>query len=249
MASTFFAYVDESGDEGFRFGNGCSDWLVLSAVVSRRAGENHAQTVHSIKDDCCVHRRKVLHVRRLSLEHKTTCVTTISKANIRVISVLVHKPSLLAPETFQSEHRLYFYAARYLIERISWCCRDHRRPTDKGDGTVQVIFGRRDGLPYIDLQAYMARLETQGTAIDWSVIRPDQVSDGKMNEYHGLQLADAVAHSFFCAVEESRPSIPCEPSLARILRPVVYHRTGTYHGYGLMAFPVRWREVAFLKDW
>lgn len=35
---TFNVYLDESGDEGFQFGQGSSDWFVLSAVVTRCAG-------------------------------------------------------------------------------------------------------------------------------------------------------------------------------------------------------------------
>src|SRR5438067_36753 len=36
---TFVAYIDESGDEGFKFGAGSSDWFVLAAVVVRAADD------------------------------------------------------------------------------------------------------------------------------------------------------------------------------------------------------------------
>lgn len=36
MASSFIAYIDEAGCEGFKFGGGSSLWFVLSAVVTRR---------------------------------------------------------------------------------------------------------------------------------------------------------------------------------------------------------------------
>jgi hypothetical protein len=36
MNPTFVVYVDESGDEGFSFGGGSSEWFVLSAVVTRK---------------------------------------------------------------------------------------------------------------------------------------------------------------------------------------------------------------------
>ncbi len=42
MHSSFIAYIDESGDEGFHFkddGRGSSRWFVLSAVVFRRTEE------------------------------------------------------------------------------------------------------------------------------------------------------------------------------------------------------------------
>ena len=37
MSASFVVYVDESGDEGFSFGQGSSDWFVLSAVITRAA--------------------------------------------------------------------------------------------------------------------------------------------------------------------------------------------------------------------
>lgn len=46
MNASFVAYVDESGDEGFKFlpnAQGSSRWFVLSAMVIRR--ENDLQVV------------------------------------------------------------------------------------------------------------------------------------------------------------------------------------------------------------
>lgn len=40
---TFIAYVDESGDEGFSFGRGSSDWFVLAAVITKQ--NNDLETV------------------------------------------------------------------------------------------------------------------------------------------------------------------------------------------------------------
>ena len=36
MAASFVGYVDESGDEGFKFTAGSSAWFVLSAVITRK---------------------------------------------------------------------------------------------------------------------------------------------------------------------------------------------------------------------
>ena len=37
MTPTFVVYIDESGDEGFSFGRGSSEWFVLSGVITRKA--------------------------------------------------------------------------------------------------------------------------------------------------------------------------------------------------------------------
>src|SRR3546814_12453405 len=79
--------------------------------------------------------RSTLHFRELKHEQKIPYVRAIAAAPLRTVSVLVHKPSLNEPETFQAEKfRLYFYLTRYLLERVSWLCRDHRR-ANEGDGT------------------------------------------------------------------------------------------------------------------
>src|SRR3546814_15951877 len=76
--------------------------------------------------------RSTLHFRELKHEQKIPYVRAIAAAPLRTVSVLVHKPSLNEPETFQAEKfRLYFYLTRYLLERVSWLCRDHRRANER----------------------------------------------------------------------------------------------------------------------
>lgn len=49
-SATFIAYVDESGDEGFRFDGGSSRWFVLSAAVFRSAQElNEVKLIDEVR--------------------------------------------------------------------------------------------------------------------------------------------------------------------------------------------------------
>jgi hypothetical protein len=69
MAESFIVYIDESGDEGFKFvpgGGGSSDWFVLSAVVIRSHND------HMIRESLAGVRRQLkrrdkfpLHFRNL----------------------------------------------------------------------------------------------------------------------------------------------------------------------------------------
>jgi hypothetical protein len=52
----------------------------------------------------------------------------------------------------------------------------------------------------------------------------------------GLQIADALASSFFYGVQPSRHGF-IEDRYARMLKPVVYHRQGRYLGYGIKFWP------------
>ncbi len=242
MAASFYVYVDESGDEGFQFdGGGSSRWFVLSAVVTRAGSD--LETVKLVDEVRALLDRppkKPLHFRDLRHEHRVPFVDRIARAKLRVVSVLISKPDLQEPEKFEEGYRLYFYAVRLLLERVSWLCRDARRADETGDGSAEVVFSNRSGMAYTELRGYLGLLEDQaaarGVTIDWTVVRPHQVTAYTSGKRMGLQLADAVASSFFKAVEPS-PYGYTEERYARMLQPRVYHRRGRYLGYGLKFWP------------
>ncbi len=249
MASTFIVYVDESGDEGFRFGEGSSDWFVLSAVITRRATDlTTVKLVDDVRAELSKPPHKPLHFRDLRHEHRLPYVTRIAEADLKVVSVLVHKPSLQEREKFQERYRLYFYTTRYLLERASWYCRDHRHSSDEGDGSAQIVFSNRSGMSYVELCEYLKHLkECSGVfdvRIDWTVIREDQVISLSSGKRMGLQIADAVAGSHFYGVQESQYGF-VEPRYAELLKPVVYRGKGGWLGYGLKFWP---RDVRLLLE-
>jgi hypothetical protein len=98
-------------------------------------------------------------------------------------------------------------------------------------------------MSYEELKKYLELLHTRTgffeVRIDWSAIKPDQIEAYPPGRRMGLQIADAVAGSFFYAVQPSQHGFT-ENRYARILKPVVYHRQGQYQGYGIKFWP---REV------
>jgi hypothetical protein len=86
----------------------------------------------------------------------------------------------------------------------------------------------------------MARLklqtQVQDVRIEWSVINPDAIAAYTAGRRMGLQIADAVASSFFYAVQPSHYGY-IEGRYVRMLKPVVYHREGRHLGYGLKFWP------------
>ena len=244
MAASFRVYIDESGDEGFAFGRGSSEWFVLSAVVTHAAEDlAGVKVVDTVRTRLGRPEKKPLHFRDLRHEHRLVYVDEIARQPLKVVSVLVHKPSLNEPEKFQERYRLYFYAVRYLLERVSWYCRDHRHAKDAGDGTAAIAFSNRSGMSYAELRDYVKLLETQTSMfdvrVDWSVIRAEGIRAFTAGRLMGLQVADAVAGSFFYATQASQYGFT-EDRYARMLKPVVYQHRGRYVGYGLKLWP---REV------
>ena len=245
MPASFVVYIDESGDEGFVFDanrQGSSRWFVLAAVVTRKATDLETVKLVDTLRGLYDWGRKPLHFRKLKHEHRLPYIDLIAGAKVRVLAVAVHKPLLREPETFQRKSVLYHYAARYLLERVSWCCRDHRK-VGEGDGTAEIIFSNRAGTSYSEMKVYFQLLkkksEVGDVRIDWNIIRPEAVCALNHDQRMGLQIADAVASAFYYGVQVN-PQGFNEPRYATMLRRVVYAHKGRLLGNGLKLWP---REV------
>lgn len=244
MTVSYTVYIDESGDEGFTFmanEQGSSRWLVLSAVVYRKDKDLSAvQLLRDVRERLKKPPKKALHFRDLKHEHRVPYVRAIGEEPLRAVSVLIHKPSIQEPEKFHSEKfRLYRYATRLLLERVSWLCRDNYKSGD-GDGTAEITFSNRSIMSYDDLRSYLAYLretsEARDIRIDWSVVKPEQVKAINHEQLAGLQIADAVASSFFYAVNLN-PYGEVEDRYVRLLADKIYRRRGIFEGYGVKFWP------------
>lgn len=242
MPASFVAYIDESGDEGFVFDpnrQGSSRWFVLAAVVTRKATDLQTVKLVDTLRGMLGWERRPLHFRKMKHEHRLPYIDLIAKARVRVLAVAVHKPSLKEPETFQRKSVLYHYAARYLLERVSWCCRDHHRAGD-GDGTAEVVFSNRAGTSYPELCAYFDLLrkksEVGDVRIDWDIVKPEAVRAVNHDAMMGLQVADAAASAFYYGVQVN-PQGFNEARYATMLKPVVYAHKGRRLGNGVKLWP------------
>ncbi len=244
MTSSFTAYIDESGDEGFVFlpgEKGSSRWLVVSAVVFRKSKDLEAvRIMREVRTLLGKDPKKALHFRDMKHEHRVPYVRALAGAPIRTVSVLIHKPSITEPEKFQTEpFRLYRYATRLLVERVSWLCRDARKDNE-GDGSCELIFSNRSAMSYDDLRNYLVHLKDKPGSdahIDWTAIKSQQVRAVNHDQLAGLQMADAVASSMFFAVNLSQFG-EVEDRYFRMLRPTIYRHTKSGElGYGLKFWP------------
>lgn len=244
MTASYTVYIDESGDEGFVFHpneRGSSRWLVLSAVVFRKSNDFDAvQLMRGVRERLGKEPKKALHFRELKHEQRVPYVRTIGEANLRTVSVLIHKPSIKEPERFQSESfRLYRYATRLLLERVSWLCRDHHKEGD-GDGTAEITFSNRSVMSYDDLRDYLGHLmettKAKDIRIDWDVVKPGRVKAVNHDQLAGLQVADAVASGIYSAVNLN-PYGEAEDRYLRLLAPTFYRHKKTALGYGLKFWP------------
>lgn len=238
MSHSFVAYIDEAGDEGFIFkpdNKGSTRWFVLSALVVRSENDHQVvQWVAQARERLHKPAKAPLHFRDLKHEHRVPLSRMIGEFSVRTVHVAIHKPSIEEPEIFQQRpsYALYRYASRLLIERISWLCRDNRKPAN-GNGLAKLVFSNRNSMSYDDLRTYISKLKDDPTArIDWSAIHPSLLVSAEHNKLAGLQLADAVATGMFYAVNANAYG-ETEERYLRLVAPTLYRYKQKIEGYGV----------------
>lgn len=241
MSSSFVAYIDESGDEGFTFlddGKGSSRWFVLSAVVYRRPMDLSAvAALKAARATLGWEPGKAFHFCDMRHEHRRVLLNEVAKTPFRTVSILSYKPDIADVERYQANKwMLYRYLTRLLVERVSWLCRDACRPGE-GDGTVDLVFSDRAAMSYDDIRTYIGWLKQhsqteQGVNIHWPAINLASLRAVAHSQLASLQVADAVATSTHYAVKLSRFGI-ADPNYLALLRRHAYRHKGCFLGYGI----------------
>lgn len=248
MAHSFIAYIDEAGDDGlnpdkYRIpgrGGGSSHWLTIGATVWRQSRDLDAvQWAKAIRDRLPQQKRlKPLHFKDLDHPQRVMAIDGLSKCPIRAVAVIANKP-IIPDGTYIQKHQLYHYMCRYLLERLSWLCRDMRPYVPEGDGRLKIVFSRRRAMNYDDFQAYIQRLKDANDPdirIHWPVIDIPAIEAQDHGSRFGLQIADLVMSGMTAALEPDFYG-NVEPRFARMLKPVIYHRGQNYMSYGTKMVP------------
>lgn len=245
MTHSYIAFIDESGDDGL--GNyrepgaqgGSSNWLVISCCLMRATRSLEAVSWRDeIKRQMPEKKGRDLHFAHLNHGQRLLACQVLGSKPVKLVSVLAAKRPI--PEgIYTAKNQLYFYMTRYLLERVSWLCRDLRPEVPEGDGRVKITFSRRGGMQYGDFRDYLSRMKAadeQDIRIHWPVIDIGAVDARDHSTSATLQLADTAASAFAAAVEPDRYG-NCEPRYASILKPVTYQRGGNFLSYGVKFVP------------
>ena len=239
MTYSYIAYIDEAGDDGLSDvyrepgqQGGRSKWFIISALVMRYRYDLEAVSWKKdiVKD--INYKSKNLHFCKLKHEQKVIVSEKISSFPVRGINIIDYKP-MVPKEIYINKNKYYFYLSRYLIERISWLCRDMRRIVPEGDGRVKIIFSRRGGLQYSDFKSYMERLKDNiDNRIYWPVIDIDGINALDHSKLAGLQLVDALASGVASGLELNYYGTT-EYRYAEILKRIIYNKNYNYLSYGM----------------
>lgn len=141
----YLAYIDESGDEGFR-GDAQgrltgSQWFVLSTVLVRAADDLAvSRLVDRAKQAFGKPPTKPLHFVDLNHNQRRWLTQELAAQPVVVASQFIEKQPMNSP-TMQRFPKLYFHAVRYLVERLTWF-------VDDAGAQVTLVFSNRSQLPY-----------------------------------------------------------------------------------------------------
>lgn len=253
MTYSYIAYIDEAGDDGLKklkddSGNhGSTHWLILGAIIIRATNDldmvKYRDTIKQKTQNKS--EKRSIHFRDFKHEQKVVVAKEIASMPIRGIVVASNKNTIIShprPDLYEDKNALYWYLAKYLIERISHCCHDLRPKVPEGNGKVKIVFSTRGGLDYQDFRDYLQKIKDGNTNqpetnyINWSVVEIELVENIDHSKNAGLQIADCVTSAFFSGLEKGKYGT-YEPRYAMELKKIMYNKNGNYLNHGVSPVP------------
>jgi Protein of unknown function (DUF3800) len=244
MSHSFTIYIDESGDDGLRNfrrpgeHGGSSNWLIIGACFVRSSRDLELVALRDrIKVDCLPTKPgRPIHFKDMNHGQRRRACQIISGQPLRFACVIGLK-NVAEARVFVEKNQLYFYLTRYLIERVSWFCRDNRPMVREGDGRAKIVFSRRGGLSYEGFRDYLVWLRDKcETTVHWPSIDIDAVEAMDHTKLAGLQIADCGVSAVAAAIEPDRYG-NVEGAYLNEIAPNLYSRKGKVLSYGLKFLP------------
>lgn len=233
MAGTHFnAYIDESGDEGFttpeKHGQGSKEWLVLAGIIVPGEDDHSASgAADRLRSLLGKPPPKPLHFRDLKHSGRRAAMQQLADEDFTFSVVAIHKPGITS-SFLRTPPYLYNYAARFLVERLSWYADDHGRK-------LNLYFENRSATSYADLQGYMTWIQNDPAC----QIRADTIDQFKpVNATVKLaQIADFYASASAAALEPDKFGNPTEDYLLRVRHQLYRMPDKPVLSYGFKVFP------------
>lgn len=147
-----FAYIDESGDDGFGFSNpGTSKWFNVSAFVSK------PETAKKMIDEIRNYKKEYLPqktIERMSSKdlkhnHKKGLFLTLAKYKFVTIHSLFYKPKIDPNDRLALYPSMYFVGIKNVIERITWCVKQSEKRR------AHVLISNRNNIKSLELKEYL----------------------------------------------------------------------------------------------
>jgi hypothetical protein len=198
---SFNAYIDESGDEGFRrvgehSAGASSEWLILAGVLMfEEQDQVRTGVIDRLRQDLGKPPPKPLHWRDLRRQSQKRAVAgALAQESLIFSAVALWKPGLGSDGApgLHKKGQLYHYASRLLIERLSWFAHRSGRK-------LNLLFEDRATTSYEDLRGYVSAIQADPDC----TIEPDTLADVRpvSPTRKGAQISDFYAGAVQDALE------------------------------------------------
>lgn len=223
-----YAYIDEAGDEGT--GGKGTKWFVIAALIaSQEEATALGFAYQRIGQRINLRPGKTLHWADLSHARKKAAIDELAGMSFCMAAVLVdteHEDIVNTSPQLRGR-RLYFYAFRQLVERVTWYC------DDKGC-KVRIYPENKAGIRYDELNSYLNYIQSEP---DCEIrkgfilkVRPKAKTQSNL-----VQIADCLCGAVHNAIERKYGLV--EDSYLLALKDKLYRRGGKLFGYGIKFMP------------
>ncbi|MEA4813231.1 MAG: hypothetical protein VB108_11785 [Anaerolineaceae bacterium] len=200
LEKDFYAYIDESGDEGFDLGKaGVTYWFNVSAIVATPSEFSRMnfvlQKYHS--------ERKInkpiykLSSKELDHNRKKDLFQIIGSFRFITIHSLFYKPRIDLNDRLVRYPSMYFVGVKNVIERLSWLTKQY------GKQKCHIVVSGRNNIKESLLREYLFKYSIIGQSNLTYQEKIGKVTTGNISQHTELLYADYAAYSMRIYFEES----------------------------------------------
>jgi hypothetical protein len=208
ISTDLFAFIDESGDEGFDFGkSGVSTWFNVSAIIAAQNTCNEmVEHIKQYRDARCSQKPlEKMSAKDLKHPQRKDLFLGLSKYKFLTTHSLFYKPGIAPTDRLVTYPSMYFVGVKNVIERISWCAKQYNK------ARVHIMISNRNSIMADDLKTYLFETSIKAHT---NLAYQEKLGIVKLcnfNQKNQLLLADYSAFSLRLAFEETGNPPSIEP--------------------------------------
>lgn len=203
-----YAFIDESGDEGFDFTkDGVTKWFNVSAIMMRPAtARQMIQYIKQYRDKKCP--TKELHrmdSKELNHNRKKDLFNGLSTYKFVTTHSLFYKPNIDPKDNLLTYPSMYFVGVKNVIERISWATKQF------GINRTHILISNRSSIKKIEMKRYLFH---NSVVANRNLFYTNKLGIIKLVNFDSkpyLLLADYAAYTLRVAVEEQGDPPKADP--------------------------------------
>jgi hypothetical protein len=194
-----YAYIDESGDEGFDFSKpGPTLWFNVSAILLK---PSTSQNMIKYVDDYRLNNypKKILQnmdSKNLKHNQKKDIFIGLSKFKFITMHSLFYKPEIDPKNSLLTYPSMYFVGVKNVLERITWAT------SQFGFDKTHIIISYRNNIKKIDMAQYLFKNSIIAKKNLMYINKLGNVKFGNSNQKPQLLLSDYVSYTLRAAVEK-----------------------------------------------